>query len=160
MNDLYKPVDVKRLMELAGLKEAPDMSDPIIAAGQGANVSTADIAKASSEKLSPSNLTTSDGKPIASGTPGVNWNAAAPTPTPATPAAPAAPTTSAPTATTTPAAPTAPTATTTPVPTATSVPSTPVAPESPARPAYAGSAGSQAIQKLNPAIKDVNKIQA
>jgi hypothetical protein len=27
------------------------------------------------------------------------------------------------------------------------------------RPAYAGSAGSQAIQRLNPAIKDVNKIQ-
>ena len=162
MNDLYKPVDVKRLMELAGVKEAdadiptdykslaspevqanynkggqrPDPTDPIIANRMGANVPQADLAKAAQTR-------------------------------------PAGPTATVPTATAT-AAPTAaisvpdaqdfgsepkktePVVTTTPVPAPTPVTATPLA----ARPAYAGSAGSQAIQKLNPAIKDVNKIQA
>jgi LysM repeat protein len=162
MNDLYKPVDVKRLMELAGVKEAdadvptdykslaspevqanynkggqrPDPTDPIIANRMGANVPQADLAKAAQTR-------------------------------------PAGPTATVPTATAA-AAPTAaisvpdaqdfgaepkknePVVTTTPVPAPTPVTATPLA----ARPAYAGSAGSQAIQKLNPAIKDVNKIQA
>ena len=75
MNDLYKPVDVKRLMELAGVKEAPDMDDPIIRSRMGdTSVSTADIARASAEPLPPSKLTTSSGNPIASGTRGLNWN--------------------------------------------------------------------------------------
>ena len=72
MNDLYKPVDVKRLMELAGVKEAdadvptdykslaspevqanynkggqsPDPTDAFIARRMGANVPQADLARA------------------------------------------------------------------------------------------------------------------
>ena len=74
MNDLYKPVDMKRLMELAGVKEA-DMDDPFIAARTGKkDIPNADFAKAAAEPLPPSKLTTSSGDPIQSGTPGLNWN--------------------------------------------------------------------------------------
>jgi hypothetical protein len=74
MNDLYKPVDMKRLMELAGMKEA-DMDDPFIAARMGKkDIPNADFAKAAAEPLPPSKLTTTRGEPIASGTPGLNWN--------------------------------------------------------------------------------------
>ena len=74
MNDLYKPVDMKRLMELAGVKEA-DMDDPFIAARTGKkDIPNADFAKAAAEPLPPSKLTTTRGEPIASGTPGLNWN--------------------------------------------------------------------------------------
>ena len=168
MNDLYKPVDVKRLMELAGTRklpeadadvptdykslaspevqanynkggQRPDPTDALIANRMGANVPQADLAKAAQTRP------------------------AGPTATVPTATAAAAPT----------AAPTAaisvpdaqdfgsepkknePVVTTTPVPAPTPVTATPLA----ARPAYAGSAGSQAIQKLNPdLIKDVNKI--
>lgn len=168
MNDLYKSVDLQRLMELAGTKklpeadvpvdyranaspevqanyakggQSPNPTDSLIANRMGANVPQADIAKAAQTR-------------------------------------PEGPTATVPTATA-PAAPTAdisvpdaqdfgsepkkdqPTVTTTPVPAPAAVTATPVAPAAPVttRPAYAGSAGSQAIQKLNPAIKDVNKIQ-
>ena len=157
MNDLYKPVDVTRLMELAGTKKLPeadvptdyrtlaspevqanyskggqnpDPTDPIIAHRMGANVPQADIARAAQTR--PEGPTSSVTTPTATAT-------AAPTAVASVPDAQdfgSEPkiTTPAPTVNTSPAA--------------------------PARPAYAGSAGSQAIQKLNPAIKDVNKIQA
>ena len=150
MNDLYKPVDVKRLMELAGMKEAddpvnyranaspevqanyskggqnPDPTDPIIANRMGVNVPQADIARAAQTR--PEGPTTS-------------------VPTAAAPTS-AAPSRSFPA----PAAPAAAPAATTPAPIRTN-------PAPVTRPAYAGSAGSQAIQKLNPdLIKDVNKI--
>ena len=124
----------------------------------------------------PTPLTTSDGKPVGSGTPGVNWNEQ---PKPAAPAAPAAPA-PAPVATTSPVTPpavstpvapqTAPSAVTSspaaadpaaPAVTAnpTTAPAVTANPTTPAKTPYKGSAGAQEIQKLNPAIKDVNKIQ-
>jgi len=170
MNDLYKPVDVTRLMELAGVKEAapvdyranaspevqanyskggqnPDPTDPIIAHRMGVNVPQADIAAAAQTR--PAGPTSSVTTPTAT-------------------AAPAAPTVavsvpdaqdfgSEPKITTPAAAAPAPTAAPASVNTS---PAAPAPTAAPARPAYAGSAGSQAIQKLNPDIKDVNKIQA
>jgi LysM repeat protein len=137
----------------------------------------------------PTPLTTGDGKPVGSGTPGVNWNEQ---PKPADPAAPASDwkgqtdefggmeekpavaTTSpvTPPAVSTPVAPqTAPSAVTSSpaaadpaAPAVTANPTTAPAVAAnpavtPAKTPYKGSAGSQEIQKLNPAIKDVNKIQ-
>lgn len=121
----------------------------------------------------PTPLTTGDGKPVGSGTPGVNWNEQ---PKPAAVAPQTVPDTNSsefqpapgggPVATTSPVAPqTAPSAVT--LEPAPSAPADPVAPAvtanpttpAPAKTPYKGSAGSQEIQKLNPAIKDVNKIQ-
>ena len=131
----------------------------------------------------PTPLTTGDGKPVGSGTPGVNWNEQpkpAATPAASNPQNPGGmsdeemlarqqPATAAPVATTSPVAPqTAPSAVT--LEPAPAAPADPVAPAvtanptttpapAPAKTPYKGSAGSQEIQKLNPAIKDVNKIQ-
>ena len=129
----------------------------------------------------PTPLTTGDGKPVGSGTPGVNWNEQpkpAATPAASNPQNPGGmsdeemlarqqPATAVPVATTSPVAPqTAPSAVT--LEPAPAAPADPVAPAVTANPApapapaktpYKGSAGSQEIQKLNPAIKDVNKIQ-
>ena len=85
--------DMRRIMELAGIKKEADMDDPIIRARMGdTSVSTADIAKAASEPLPPSRFTDTSGNKVASGTPGLYWNerpeapaaAAAPAPVAAT----------------------------------------------------------------------------
>ena len=129
----------------------------------------------------PTPLTTGDGKPVGSGTPGVNWNEQpkpAATPAASNPQNPGGmsdeemlarqqPATAVPVATTSPVAPQT-------APSAVTLEPAPAAPAfaqaasnaafqqaiaNSAAPAYKGSAGSQEIQKLNPAIKDVNKIQ-
>ena len=100
-------------------------------------------------------------KPPTAAPAAVSTPAAVPAPVPAAPAAaptPAAPA-AAPAAVPTPVNPST-ASTSTPLPPAAAPAAAPVKPAATAAPVpYKGSAGSQEIQKLNPAIKDVNKIR-
>ena len=130
--------EMRRIMELAGMKkEAVDPTDDIIRYRQGdQSVTTADIARASQQPLDGPTQT----RPTAT----------ADTPTTAAAEVPNAQDfgSEKPVAVTTPV----------PSPQEPEVKPLPVA-TAPAAP-YRGSAGSQAIQKLNPEITDVNKIRA
>ena len=131
--------EMRRIMELAGMKkEAVDPTDPIIRYRQGdQSVTTADIAQASQQPLAGPTQT----RPTAT----------ADTPTTAAAEVPDAQDfgSEKPIAVTSPV----------PSPQAPQVRPLPVA-TAPAAAPYRGSAGAQAIQKLNPEITDVNKIRA